>query len=377
MGAGHVNPGGDPNALGSLFNPGIVYEAGFLEYLGFLCDEAPDVFANPDATCNSLRSMGIPTEAINLNLASIGVANVVGSQTVRRTVTNVSQSALHLTPVIEAPDGFSVEVSPSELVVPVGTTVDYTVRFTNVSAPIGEWRFGSLTWASDTSGPSNKQGVWAYSPNAVRAAMFGAPAEIDGSGESGTASFNVSFGYTGAYTAAAHGLVPATVTSDNVPQDPDQEFDPNDGFSDVHTFNLSGTAFFRIAMPPEPTEAEADIDIYVFDPNGDLVASSTLPGTDELVDIFNPMDGTWSVYVHGWAAPGGDSDYDMYSWVISATPGGNLTIDSAPTSATLGTTATIQVSWTGATADQWHLGAVSHTGDSGLMGLTLVNIDNR
>jgi hypothetical protein len=83
------------------------------------------------------------------------------------------------------------------------------------------------------------------------------------------------------------------------------------------------------------------------------------------------------VYVHGWAAPGGDSDYDMYSWAISATPGGNLVIVSAPTSATIGATGTVNVSWAGATAAQWHLGAVSHTGPSGLMGLTLVEVDNR
>jgi hypothetical protein len=81
--------------------------------------------------------------------------------------------------------------------------------------------------------------------------------------------------------------------------------------------------------------------------------------------------------VHGWACPGGDSDYDLYSWVISATPGGNLVIDSAPASATIGTTETIDVSWAGATAGQWHLGAVSHTGDVGLMGLTFIDIDNR
>ena len=37
----------------------------------------------------------------------------------------------------------------------------------------------------------------------------------------------------------------------------------------------------------------------------------------------------------------------MYGWAISATPGGNLTIDSAPTSATIGQVGTIDVSWTG------------------------------
>ena len=375
MGAGHI----DPSSVGpgSPFDPGVVYEAGFLEYLGFLCDAFPDVFSNPAATCASLAASGIPTQARNLNSPSIGIAEVPGSQTVQRTLTNVSGSALHLVPVIVAPPGYTVQVSPSVLVVPVGHPVTYTVKVTNVSAPIGEWRFGSLTWVSDTSQAPKKQDFSVYSPIAVRAALFAAPAEIDGTGESGSASFNVTFGYTGSYTAAAHGLNPAVVTSDTVVQDPDQNFDPNDGFSDVHTFNLSGAAFFRIAIPPEATEANADLDVYVYDPSNTLVASSTLGGTDELVDILQPADGAWKVYVHGWSAPGGDSAYNMYSWVISDTPGGNLTIVSAPTSATSGATETITVSWTGATLGQWHLGAVSHTGDSGLMGLTLINVDNR
>jgi hypothetical protein len=110
-------------------------------------------------------------------------------------------------------------------------------------------------------------------------------------------SFDVQFGYTGAYTAGAHGLIPATVTNATVVQDPDQEFDPNDGFSNAHTFNLSGVAFFRLAIPPEATEVEADLDVYVFDPNGDLVASSTAGGTEE-VDISLPAD-SWTVYA-GW-----------------------------------------------------------------------------
>jgi hypothetical protein len=130
-------------------------------------------------------------------------------------------------------------------------------------------------------------------------------------------------------------------------------------------------------MPPEATEAGADLDIFVYDPNGNFAASSTSGGTNELIDIVLPMDGTWDVYVHGWLTPDGDSDYDMWTWAISATPGGNMTIDSAPTSATVGATGTIDVSWTGATAGWWHLGAVSHTGDVGLMGLTLINVDNR
>jgi subtilisin family serine protease len=374
MGAGHVNPGGKKWLVkGSLNLPGLVYDAGFYDYLGFLCDEAPEVFANPAATCAFLESIGVPTKAYNLNYPSIGIAQVAGTQTVSRTVTSVAKDKGWLTYKAEvvAPEGYTVTVSPSTIKLKSGQTATFTVTVTNVSAPADQWRFGSLTW-QDISG---KYSV--YSPIAVKAQLFSAPIEISGSGETGSTSFDVGFGYTGSYSAAAHGLVPATVTSDNVLQDPDQNFDPNDGYSNLHQFNLSGVAYFRIAMPPEATEADADLDIFVYNPSGQLVASSTAGGTNELVNITLPADGTWSVFVHGWAAPGGDSDYDLFSWIISATPGGNLSIDSAPAAATIGAVETVNLSWTGATAGQWHLGAVSHTGDIGLMGLTLVEVDNR
>ena len=240
----------------------------------------------------------------------------------------------------------------------------------NGSGPVGEWRFGSLTW----SGRAYK----VYSPIAVRGALFSAPDSISGTGEDGAASFDVKFGYTGDYTAAPHGLEAATVTSDTVVQDPDQTFNPNDGFSNLHQFSLSGAAFFRIAMPPESVGDPAiDLDIFVYDPSGVQVASSTSGATNELVDIILPADGTWSVYVHGWQTAGPSASYNMYSWVISATPGGSMSIDSAPASATIGTLDTIDLSWTGATAGEWFLGAVSHSDAGGLLGLTLVDVDNR
>jgi hypothetical protein len=352
-----------------VFEPGLIYDAGLYEYAAFTCGMDWAVFT-PES-CGFLESIGVPLEPYNLNYPSIGIAQLAGSQTVHRMVTSVTneEGARRYRASVEAPEGYEVTVSPSTLVLESGESATFEVTINNVSAPTGEWRFGSLTWRSGR--------YKAYSPIAVQAALFSAPSAVVGTGETGTASFEVGFGYTGSYAAAGHGLEPAVVTSDNVLQDPDQEFDPGDGFSNLHQFDLSGAAYWRIAMPPEATEVDADLDIFVYDPEGTLAATSTAAGTNELIDIVLPMDGTWSVYVHGWSSPGGDSDYDMYTWAISATPGGNLSIDAAPTAAALGATETIDVSWAGATTGQWHLGAVSHTGDVGLMGLTLVEVDNR
>lgn len=110
------------------------------------------------------------------------------------------------------------------------------------------------------------------------------------------------------------------------------------------------------------------------------MAQSSSGGTDEQIDIQLPVDGTWTVWVHGWSTPGGDSDYTMWAWEVPLASGGSLSVDSAPASATLGAVGTVDVSWTGLTSGglgDWYLGAVSHTGDVGLMGLTLVNVDNR
>ena len=377
MGAGHVDPSGSPAAKNSIFNPGIAYDAGWFEYLGFTC--GADLGLLSSASCDFLAANGVATDPSDFNQASIGVGALAGSQTVTRTLTNVSGKTLSLRADVDVPDGYAVDVTPKTIVVPKNGTATIEITITNVSAPVGEWRFGSMTLRELGNGRSKAEapgGYSAYSPIAVRGVQIAVPSEVAGTGESGSASFEVSFGYTGDYAAAAHGLEPATVVSDNVVQDPDQAFDPNDGFSNVHTVDVSGAALLRFAMPPDATEAGADLDLFLVDPNGDLVAASTNGGTDELIDIVLPMDGTWSLYVHGWLTIDGDSDYDLYSWVVSATPGGNLSIDSAPASATLGTTGTVDVSWSGATAGQWHLGAVSHTGDAWL-GLTLIDVDNR
>jgi hypothetical protein len=124
----------------------------------------------------------------------------------------------------------------------------------------------------------------------------------------------------------------------------------------------------------------ADLDVYVYGPDGELAATSTAAGTDEHIEIDDPADGAWKVYVHGWQTIGPSSDYTMWSWIVPNATGGSLTINSAPASATPGATGTVTVGWTGLetglTAD-WYLGAVSHTGPSGLMGRTFVNVDNR
>jgi len=367
MGAGHVDPSGRPTAPNSLFNPGIVYDAGFNEYLGFLCDAAPELFADPAATCASLAGAGIPTDASDLNLASIGVADLAGSQTVTRTVTSVSGRTLRWSADVDAPPGFSVSVSPSEMTLAPGESATYEVTLTATdSAVIDAWAFGSLTWVSGRT--------TAYSPIAARAQLFSAPAQVDGTGTDGSASFDVKFGYTGDYTAAPHGLSARVDTPGTISQDPDQTYPSGDDGAGVVKipYDLTGVAYARweLVIP-----GDDDIDLFLEDSSGTIIASSTSGGTDELIELVLPADGTYTMVVHGWSVPSEPLAFTLESWTVPLASGGSLSVDSAPTSATLGATETIDVSWSGLDSSTVYYGAVSHSDSAGLIGLTLVSVD--
>ena len=195
MGGGHVNPG-SPVHKGSSFQPGLVYDAGLFEYAAFTCGAGLGVFTA--GTCAFLDSLGVPSDPSDLNLPSIGIEGLAGSQTVQRTVTSVAQENgwRDYTVSVDAPPGFNVTVNPSTIRLKSGQSATYSITIANVSAPAGEWRHGSLTWIDQTGNYKVR------SPISVSAALFAAPSTVSGNGESGSVSFDVSFGYTGSYVAA-------------------------------------------------------------------------------------------------------------------------------------------------------------------------------
>jgi hypothetical protein len=367
MCSGEVRPG-KVLAAGSAFNPGLVYDAGFVDYLGFLCDFDTGLLTPAD--CSDLAAGGIPTDASDLNYPSIAVAELPGSQTVTRTVTSVAGTTVTFVPTVTAPAGFSATVSPSALTLAPGESASYEVTLTNVSAPLGEWRTGSLTWAGG--------GFSVRSPIAVKAVALGIPANVAGTGVTGTASFDVKFGYSGAYSADALGLVPSVPLTGSVLQDPDATFPSADdaaGGVVKIPVTFSGTTFARFALsiPGAP-----DIDLYLLDSSNNIVAQSTNGGTEELIELAHPADGAYTMVVHGWSVPPAFSPlaFSIDSWILPGTTGGSLGVVTAPTAAVNGTTGTVTVGWTGLLPGGHYLGAVSHKDAAGEIGLTLVSVNS-
>ncbi len=137
-------------------------------------------------------------------------------------------------------------------------------------------------------------------------------------------------------------------------------------------YPIAGAAFVRweLVIP-----GDDDIDLFLEDSSGTIIAASTSGGTDELIEMFLPADDTYTMVVHGWSVPSAPLPYTLSYWEVPLASGGSLSVDAAPASATIGVLGTVDVSWSGLVAGTTYMGAVSHTGDVGLMGFTLVEVD--
>lgn len=371
MGSGHVNVG--KINKGSIFEPGLVYDAGYDDYVAFLCGvlSSDDLSKyNPSSTCEELESQGISTEAFNLNYPSIGIAILPGIKSVTRTVTSVAKEKGYreYDAVVENPEGYEVLVTPSTIRLKQGEIESFEVTVTRQDASLDVWKFGSLTWIDKSS----KYEV--YSPIAVKQSFLLDYQRSDsGSGVVGTSSFDLLFGYTGSYTAKANGLVPATIKSGTF----DQIFDG--GAASYVSFDIpSGVALFAIAIPSVAIGNVITILIYKPNTNVEFAKWVLVEGLNSkgVIKIPQPYEeGEWNMIIKSEMS---NATYELYSWIIGDTPDGGSLSKDAPTSAVAGQTTKVDIAWEGATLNEWYLGVISHIGnDEAQLGVTIIIIDNR
>ncbi|MDJ0939341.1 MAG: S8 family serine peptidase [Woeseiaceae bacterium] len=384
FGAGHVD-------INKAINIGLTYDAGEMDYEAASCGTVTPLVSAE--TCAMYRDeLGLSLDPADLNLPSIGIGELPGTKTIKRTVTAVRGEIPRFdrlkkstwNAVVEAPPGYSVEVSPSSITLWPGQSASYEVTITSVSAPPGEWFFGSLTWVEDR--PRFAREV--RSPIAVNSVAIVAPPEVSGEGPDGSGEFDITFGYTGDYTAQVHGLNDAALTLVPTEDDPFDEFVfLGPGVEIAFLAEVPpGTAFARWELTDEYTTGNDDIDLYLYYcPNFSCtqIGSSTNVNSNEQVEVLLPandpaIDDPYLVFTHGFNVEGGTGELILFDYAFGLVDdAGNLTI-SGPASATIGATETISLEWMNLNFGIGfkQLGAVSHSDASGIQGLTIISIDN-
>ena len=380
FGSGHIVPN-------DAASPGLVYEVSDDEYDAFACGIASPAISSE--RCNELSQAGFSFDGEDLNQPSIAIAHLAGEQTVRRTVTNVSDETTTYTAEIVPPSGVQVSVTPTSLTVPPGASASFDVTFTFESGTLDLWRFGSLTWTS------NERDI--YSVLAIRPAAVAAPREITTLGGSGSLSFSVEFGYTGPYAPGVHGLRLPAVIGDGVDDDVDNNFafvenDPTKTFTfrfdngvTPHLVDVpADQAFLRFAMFDALTDGDDDLDMYVYycadNVNCLKIGESGSSTSQEQYDLFYPPGGRYLVLVHGFetdeVAGGPGAIYRLLGWSFGLDDDqGNMTA-SGPSFANAGATETITVDWAGLASDTIYLGGISHNTPQGISSFTLIRIGN-
>lgn len=368
-GSGHI----DPNKAN---DPGLVYEVTDEEYDAFACAiGSPDI---EQTRCDELGGNGVSFEPVDMNQPNISVSRLTRATTVKRRVTNVTENTETYNVEAELPPGINLTVSPTSLTVGPGQTVEYEVTLMFTDGPQDIYRFGSLTWVSNDH---RVRSVIAVQPLSVDA-----PREMFSFGGSGSLSFPVDFGYTGAYSPGVHGLRLPLILEGFVDEDPDKTFTFRTGNGvTAHLVDVpADQAFLRFSTFDELTDGNDDLDMYVYYcPDGincSKIGQSGGPTSREEVDIFLPGAGTYAVFIHGFetdnVAGGPGAFYTLLSWAFGLFDDqGNMTA-TGPMAVTAGTTADVTVDWNGLAPDTIYLGGISHNTPDGLVSLTIINIGN-
>jgi hypothetical protein len=353
QGAGHVN-------INAAVDPGLVYDSGFNDWVAMICG------------VGQLTGCATTTDPSDFNQASIAIGDLAGTQTVKRTVTNVGPAGTYTVSVV-APAGMTVTVAPASMTLAAGATATYTVTFTRTTATLNAYAFGSLTW-SDGAGHNVK------SPLVIRPVALSAPANLNLTGASGSTTFPVRFGYTGTYVVDPRGLTPATTQAGTVLDDPLDTFNAanptgGQGFT-AHTVNVpAGTLVARFALFDAFTDGNDDLDMWLANPAGVVQFVSAGATSAETITLINPVAGNWTVYVHGFETDGPDSNYTLFNWNVAANAG-NSTV-SFPGAVTIGATGTVTYNWSGLASGTKYLGALRHLENGSIeRGRTVVLVES-
>jgi hypothetical protein len=196
------------------------------------------------------------------------------------------------------------------------------------------------------------------------------PEEATASGAAGSLSFQGIAGTDGDLDLSTSGLAEAKPVG--LTLEPGG-FDPADPVGDADTARFpidvpAGTEVLRLKLESRDSD---DLDLYLYR-GGEMVASATGSGSDEMLTRVDPEPGEYTLYVSSAvAANGATTTAQLYTWVVQPDDSGNLAVpDSVPASA--GEPFRVELAWEGLDPTARWFGAVRY-GRSGERTFITVN----
>ncbi len=341
QGAGHVDPR-------KYFSPGLVYLNGESDWKSYLEGALDADYWDEE-----------PIDPSDLNIASIGVGALAGTQTITRTVT--ATTAGTYTASVDVP-GVKAVVTPASFTIAEGESQTFTIEFTNDTAKVEQWATGFLTW----TGPATVR-----SPIAVFPVTADAPAWVSGEGADGDVDVEITPGFTGDLKLNAGGLA-----KENVLIDGDETTGAaTDGTTEVLVQVPAGLELARFALDSSD-DAGSDLDLTVYrvvsetDHRYYQAWQSATGSADEAVEIAQPTAGWYLIEADVFSFASAFT-WTATSALVGADSVGSLTATPGTLAAEQATPTTYNVSWSGLEQGSY-LGVVRY-GDSQVR--TLVSVD--
>ena len=343
QGAGHVDPT-------KYFAPGLLYLNGLDDWYGYIQGIGYDVGA-------------LPIDASNLNLASIAIGSLTGSQSVTRTVTSTRAGTFTAAANVS---GINAVVSPSTLTFgAAGEAKSYTVTFTRTTAPLDAFTTGSLTWTSGTTA--------VRSPIAVKPVTIVAPDSASGTGTYGSVDITVTPGGDGDIPLTTTGLTAGTLQPDPTAGGVvGHSGSSAEGDTFRYTVDVpAGAQYARFDLDTTDNAADLDLTVYQLDAAGTPIAAfqSATGSADERVNLLAPDAGSYLVEVAVYAAPA-PTTFDLRTYSVM-NGGAALTLTPPVLPGKQGVPATYTAAWAGLTAYSNYLGLVNYGGTGAF---TVVNV---
>lgn len=381
FGAGHVVPN-------SAVAPGLVYDANFNDYYAFLCGAGDADFVEADyfpGACGALEGAGYPIDPSNLNIASIASESLSEPETMRRFVTNVSDSSAY-TATIEAPAGIDVTlmvydfntgsfVETDTMMFNEGGLGLYDITFShNDDTVIDEWTFGSLTW---TDGTHSVRSPIALKPTLPPRVTAPESVSIETLRSAARISLPVDIAYNGRFIAQGIGMDAPDIFVDTVLQDADQSFSFNEPGLGFYFVNVpEGTRVAKFSLRGDDYDSEnVDLDMFVYAcPSFSCtqLGSGQRSGSDESVVLVDPTpladlanSDIYLVFVLGWSLDGAESvDAPLYVHTVDESRPSGMSVR-ASSRAVDGRTSRVYVGMSGLQSGTDYVGGVIYKDQDG------------